>query len=129
MCLGARFRCVGGSRHCSAELGATTAKTGSRVRRAGPFVLAPRTGITNHGARPKRKKIREGGGSVMNRVLQLALALTVASVARVVTVAAQSARFGLGGGLIAPFSTYQADGNAGVVAGPNPGLPNPPSPV
>jgi len=31
----------------------------------------------------------------MNRVLQVALAVTVASVARVATMAAQSARFGL----------------------------------
>src|SRR5260370_24383357 len=119
MCLGARFGCVGASRRCSAELGATTAKTGSRVRRAGPFVLAPRTRITNHGARPKRKRIGEGGGSVMNRVLQLALALTVAAVARVVTVSAQSARFGLGGGLIAPLSTYKDDDEAAWLAGAN----------
>ena len=43
----------------------------------------------------------------MNRVLQLALALTVASLACVATALAQSARFGLGGGLISPMSDYK----------------------
>ena len=65
----------------------------------------------------------------MNRVLQLALALTVASVARVVTVAAQSARFGLGGGLIAPLSTYKDDDKAGWLAGANVEFAIPLSPV
>ena len=43
----------------------------------------------------------------MNRVLQLVLAVAVASLACVATAAAQSARFGLGGGLIAPLSDYK----------------------
>jgi len=43
----------------------------------------------------------------MNRVLQLAIALTVASVASVATAPAQGARFGLGGGLVAPLSDYK----------------------
>src|SRR5947209_5272535 len=43
----------------------------------------------------------------MNRVLQLVIALAVASLASVVTVTAQSARFGVGGGLTSPMSDYK----------------------
>lgn len=43
----------------------------------------------------------------MNRVLKLTIALAVVSVASVATVAAQSATFGLGGGLILPMSNYK----------------------
>ncbi len=49
----------------------------------------------------------------MNRVLQLALVVTVASVAVVTAGSAQSARFGVGGGLIAPMSDYKDTDNAG----------------
>src|SRR2546425_9333185 len=65
----------------------------------------------------------------MNRVLQLALAVTVASVARVGTMAAQSARFGLGGGLIAPLSTYKDNDKAGWLADANVEFAIPLSPV
>jgi Outer membrane protein beta-barrel domain len=43
----------------------------------------------------------------MKRVLQVALAVAVASVAGLATVVAQGVRFGLGGGLIAPLSDYK----------------------
>ena len=43
----------------------------------------------------------------MNRVLKLALLVTVASVASVAAVSAQSARFGLGGGLLSPLGDYK----------------------
>ena len=49
----------------------------------------------------------------MNRVLQLALAVTAASVAGGATVSAQSARFGLGGGLISPVSDYKNSDKTG----------------
>ena len=49
----------------------------------------------------------------MNRLLQLALAVTVGSVASVATVTAQSARFGLGGGLVAPMSDYKTTDKTG----------------
>ena len=65
----------------------------------------------------------------MNRVLQVALAVTVVSVARVATMAAQSARFGLGGGLIAPLSTYKDNDKAGWLAGANVEFAIPLSPV
>ena len=65
----------------------------------------------------------------MNRVLQLALAVTVASVARVATTAAQTARFGLGGGVIAPLSTYKDGDKAGWLAGANVEFAIPLSPV
>jgi opacity protein-like surface antigen len=43
----------------------------------------------------------------MNRVLKVTIAVAVVSVASVTTVAAQSVRFGLGGGLILPMSDYK----------------------
>ena len=43
----------------------------------------------------------------MNRVLQVALAVTLGSLAGVATAAAQGVRFGLGGGLTAPLSDYK----------------------
>jgi opacity protein-like surface antigen len=43
----------------------------------------------------------------MNRVLQLALAVAVASVAGVATVAAQGARFGVGGGVLSPMGDFK----------------------
>ena len=43
----------------------------------------------------------------MNRVLQSVIAAAVVSVASVATVAAQGARFGVGGGLISPLSDYK----------------------
>ena len=43
----------------------------------------------------------------MNRVLKLTIAIAVVSVASVATMAAQSVRFGLGGGLISPLSDYK----------------------
>ena len=43
----------------------------------------------------------------MNRVLQLALVVTVASVAAVTVGSAQGARFGLGGGLLSPLGDYK----------------------
>jgi len=49
----------------------------------------------------------------MNRVLRLALVVTVASVARVAAVSAQSARFGLGGGLLSPLGDYKNLDNTG----------------
>jgi hypothetical protein len=49
----------------------------------------------------------------VNRLLQLALAVTVGSVASVATVTAQSARFGLGGGLVAPMSDYKTTDKTG----------------
>src|SRR3989442_15553469 len=52
----------------------------------------------------------------MHRLLQLAFAVTVGSVVCVTTVAAQSARFGVGGGLIAPLSTYKDNDKAGWLA-------------
>ncbi len=42
----------------------------------------------------------------MNRILRLVIAAALVSVASVATVAAQSARFGVGGGLISPVSDY-----------------------
>lgn len=65
----------------------------------------------------------------MNRVLQLAIAVTVASVACVATMAAQSARFGLGGGLIAPLSTYKDSDKPGWLAAANVEFSIPLSPV
>lgn len=44
----------------------------------------------------------------MNRVLRLAIAAAGVSLASVVTLAAQSARFGVGGGLISPVSDYSS---------------------
>ncbi len=43
----------------------------------------------------------------MNRVLKLVIAVAVVSVASAATVTAQSASFGLGGGLILPMSDYK----------------------
>ncbi len=43
----------------------------------------------------------------MNRVLQLTLAVGVLSLASVATVAAQGARFGVGGGLLSPSGDYK----------------------
>lgn len=65
----------------------------------------------------------------MNRVLQLALTVTVASFAGVATVSAQSARFGLGGGLIAPLSDYKDGDKAGWQATANVEFGIPLSPV
>jgi hypothetical protein len=79
--------------------------------------------------RPKRERIREGGGSFMNRVLQLALAVTVASVVRVATTAAQSARIGIGVGLLAPLSHYKDADKMGWLAGANVEFAIPLSPV
>lgn len=42
----------------------------------------------------------------MNRILRLVIAAAGVSIASVMTLAAQSARFGLGGGLISPVSDY-----------------------
>src|SRR5204863_379465 len=39
---------------------------GSRVCTAGPLVLAPREGITNHGARPQPEHFPQQGGGVNN---------------------------------------------------------------
>jgi opacity protein-like surface antigen len=47
------------------------------------------------------------GGGFMNRVLQMAFAMIVVSVASAGTVAAQSARFGLGGGLLSPSGDFK----------------------
>jgi Outer membrane protein beta-barrel domain len=65
----------------------------------------------------------------MNRVLQLVIAVTVVSVACVATVAAQSARVGLGGGLIAPLSDYKNGDKAGWQATANVEFGIPLSPV
>src|SRR5882762_1523248 len=65
----------------------------------------------------------------MNRVLQLALAVTVASVVRVATTAAQSARIGIGGGLLAPLSHYKDADKMGWLAGANVEFAIPLSPV
>src|SRR3989454_11727647 len=70
-------------------------------------------GIVNHGARPKPEYFSQEGGSFMNRVLQVMLAVTVVSVATVAAVAAQTASFGVGGGLIAPLSNYKDGDKAG----------------
>ncbi|HXL34337.1 MAG TPA: outer membrane beta-barrel protein [Gemmatimonadales bacterium] len=43
----------------------------------------------------------------MNRVLQLALAVGVVSLASVATAGAQGARFGVGGGLLSPLGDYK----------------------
>src|SRR5207247_5412551 len=123
-----RRTCCCSNRHCS-SIAVPLAEKGPRATARDPFVLAPGKRFTNHGARPKRERISEGGGSVMNRVLQVALAVTVASVARVATMAGQSARFGLGGGLIAPLSTYKDDDKAGWLAGATVEFAIPLSPV
>jgi len=65
----------------------------------------------------------------MNRVLQLALAATIASFASVSTLAAQHARFGLGGGLLAPMSDYKDIDKAGWLAAANVEFAVPLSPV
>ncbi len=65
----------------------------------------------------------------MHRLLQLAFAVTVGSVVCVTTVAAQSARFGMGGGLIAPLSTYKDNDKAGWLADANVEFAIPLSPV
>src|SRR3989442_12188832 len=65
----------------------------------------------------------------MHRLLQLAFAVTVGSVVCVTTVAAQSARFGVGGGLIAPLSTYKDNDKAGWLADANVEFAIPLSPV
>lgn len=49
----------------------------------------------------------------MNRVLQVALAVTVVSLAGVAAVPAQNVHFGLGGGLIQPLSDYKDIDKAG----------------
>jgi hypothetical protein len=49
----------------------------------------------------------------MNRILQLTISVAIVSVVAVATVAAQSARFGLGGGLTMPLSDYNTLDNAG----------------
>src|SRR5947208_17126036 len=43
----------------------------------------------------------------MNRVLQVALAVPLASLAGVAAAAAQGARFGVGGGLLSPLGDYK----------------------
>ena len=65
----------------------------------------------------------------MNRLLQLAFAVTVGSVVCVATGAAQSARFGLGGGLLAPLSDYKTVDKAGWQATANVEFGIPLSPV
>ena len=65
----------------------------------------------------------------MNRVLQLALAVTVAAVAGVTVVSAQGVRFGLGGGLIAPLSDYSDNDKMGWHATLNANFAIPLSPV
>jgi len=54
---------------------------------------------------PNISRSREAAS--MNRVLQVALAVTLGSLAGVATAAAQGVRFGLGGGLTAPLSDYK----------------------
>ena len=43
----------------------------------------------------------------MNRVLQVALAVTLGSLTGVAATAAQGARFGVGGGLLSPLGDYK----------------------
>src|SRR2546427_13268939 len=69
--------------------------------------------MPNHGARPNPERSSKEGGGFMNRVLHLALAVTAASIAGHATLAAQRARFGVGGGLIAPLSDYKDGDKAG----------------
>jgi len=54
---------------------------------------------------PKISRSREAAS--MNRVLQVALAVTLGSLAGVAAAAAQGARFGLGGGLLSPTGDYK----------------------
>jgi len=65
----------------------------------------------------------------MNRVLHLALAVTAASIAGHATLAAQRARFGVGGGLIAPLSDYKDGDKAGWQVAANVEFAIPLSPV
>ena len=65
----------------------------------------------------------------MNRVVQRMLMVTIASLASVAVVAAQSARFGVGGGLVAPLSDYKNGDNAGWEATANVEFGIPLSPV
>src|SRR2546422_10786709 len=54
---------------------------------------------------PNISRSREAAS--MNRVLQVALALTLGSLAGVAATAAQGARFGVGGGLLSPLGDYK----------------------
>jgi len=54
---------------------------------------------------PNISRSREAAS--MNRVLQVALAVTLASLAGAAAVAAQGARFGVGGGLLSPMGDYK----------------------
>ena len=65
----------------------------------------------------------------MNRVLQRMLVVTIASLASVALASAQSARFGVGGGLIAPLSDYKDADKAGWQATANVEFGIPLSPV
>src|SRR5947208_10281495 len=65
----------------------------------------------------------------MNRVLQVALAVTLGSLAGVAAAAAQGVRFGLGGGLTAPLSDYKDIDKTGWHATLNANFAIPLSPV
>lgn len=65
----------------------------------------------------------------MNRVLRLALTVTVAAIAGHATLSAQNARFGVGGGLIAPLSDYKDVDKAGWHVAANVAYAIPLSPV
>lgn len=65
----------------------------------------------------------------MNRVVQGMLVVTLASLASVALVSAQSARFGVGGGLVAPLSDYKDADKAGWQATANVEFGIPLSPV
>ncbi len=65
----------------------------------------------------------------MNRVLQAVVAVVVTAVAGTSVAAAQSARFGLGGGLLAPMSDYKDLDKAGWLAAANVEFAIPLSPV
>src|SRR2546425_4687674 len=85
--------------------------------------------MPNHGARPNPERSSKEGGGFMNRVLHLALAVTAASIAGHATLAAQRARFGVGGGLIAPLSDYKDGDKAGWQVAANVEFAIPLSPV
>src|SRR2546422_8630052 len=54
---------------------------------------------------PNISRSREAAS--MNRVLQVAFAVTLGSLAGVAATAAQGARFGVGGGLLSPMGDYK----------------------
>ena len=65
----------------------------------------------------------------MNRVLQLVIVTVVVAFAGVATAVAQSARFGVGGGLISPLSDYKNGDKTGWQAGARVDFAIPLSPV